>query len=96
MRKYQLVVGGPLKWQKLYKEHGYETQRKHLGEPVGYFMTEFGEVNEVIHMWRYESLEDRAAKRAALYADPKWGEFISQAVPLIETQTTAILHELLA
>ena len=95
MRKYRLAVGGPLKWKKLYNEFGYEPQRKYLGEPVGYFLTEFGGINEVIHMWRYDSLEDRATKRAALFADPEWGKFISQAAPLIETQETAILSEVL-
>ncbi len=95
MRKYRLVIGGPPKWKKLYNEQGYEIQRKYLGEPVGYYLTEFGGVNEVIHMWRYDSLEDRVNKRAGLTSDPKWGEFISQVAPLIETQETAILSELL-
>lgn len=95
MRRYRLGVGGPPKWKQLYREYGYETQRKYLGEPVGYYLTEVGGINEVIHMWRYDSMEDRATRRAALYADPAWGEFISRAAELVETQETAFLSDVL-
>jgi hypothetical protein len=46
--------------------------RRHLGEPYGYFTTETGDLNQFIHLWRYESMADREARRAALYADPAW------------------------
>ncbi len=95
MRKYRLTVGGPAQWKEIYLKQGYEVQRKYLGEPVGYYLTEFGEINEIIHMWRYESMEDRTAKRAAMIADPKWIEFLLAIRPLVETQTTSILTEVL-
>jgi hypothetical protein len=46
--------------------------RKHLGDPYGYFVTETGDLNQFVHLWRYESMADREARRARLYAEPAW------------------------
>lgn len=46
--------------------------RRHLGEPFGYFTTESGTLNQFVHLWRYDDAGDREARRAALYADPRW------------------------
>ena len=35
-----------------------------LGRLIGYFQTEIGDLNHVVHLWAYDSLEDRAARRA--------------------------------
>jgi hypothetical protein len=36
-------------------------QSEHLGNLVGFFTTEFGEVNQVVHIWGYASLDERMA-----------------------------------
>jgi hypothetical protein len=46
--------------------------RRHLGEPHACHTTETGELNQFVHLWRYDSMADRALRRAALYADPAW------------------------
>lgn len=46
--------------------------RRHLGEPHAYYTTETGELNQFVHLWRYDSMADRETRRAALYADPAW------------------------
>jgi hypothetical protein len=66
-------------------------QRRHLGEPVGWFTSKFGQLNQVVHMWRFESLDDRAKRRAALYGDPEWQAFVPKALELIEKQENRIL-----
>jgi hypothetical protein len=30
--------------------------RRHLGDPYGYFVSETGELNQFVHLWRYESM----------------------------------------
>lgn len=61
---------------KLYAEHGYAAQSKHLGTPVVYAATETGNVNAYVHIWAYDDAADRAKKRAALAADPAWAEYL--------------------
>lgn len=46
--------------------------RRHLGEPMAYFTTETGDLNQFVHLWRYDDFADRERRRAALYADPAW------------------------
>ncbi|WP_419921012.1 NIPSNAP family protein [Candidatus Poriferisodalis sp.] len=95
MRRYRLKVGAADRWVKAYKEKGYEAQRKYLGEPVGYYTIGVGDLNDIIHMWRYDTLEERAAKRKALFEDPQWLEFVSEIASLVVTQENSILHSIL-
>jgi len=46
--------------------------RRHLGEPLAYFTTETGDLNQFVHLWRYEDFADRERRRASLYADDQW------------------------
>ncbi|EJT83948.1 NIPSNAP family protein [Pseudomonas putida S11] len=51
LRTYTL---DPLKmadWLSLYQSHALEVQSEHLGNLVGFFTSEFGEVNQVVHIW---------------------------------------------
>ncbi|VTU39750.1 NIPSNAP family protein [Variovorax sp. PBL-E5] len=49
--------------------------RKHLGEPFAYFTTETGELNQFVHLWRYENMADRETRREALYRDADWLDY---------------------
>ena len=61
---------------KLYREHGWETQCKHLGNCVGWYTTIEGQLNQVVHMWGYDSQADRERRRAAMAADPAWAKYL--------------------
>ncbi len=43
-----------------YVAEGMALQVSHLGDLVGWFTTDVGVVNEVVHIWRYASLGERA------------------------------------
>ena len=66
------------KQMALYQEYGLKAQKRHLGEPLAYLITESGEVNTYIHIWVYKDAADRAAKRAAMQADPEWHVFMQK------------------
>ena len=61
---------------KLYEEHGWEVQRRHLGEPLVYGTVETGDVNSYVHVWVFEDAADRARKRKAMTDDPDWQAFL--------------------
>ena len=75
MRTYTVRPLKQADWLALYKEHALPVQLEHLGNLVGFFTTEFGTLNQLVHIWAYESLEDRAARRATMASDPRWAEF---------------------
>lgn len=75
LRTYRVQPNSMDLHMKLYETYGYDVQRRHLGEPVAYLLTESGrDVNSYVHIWAYEDAGDRERRRAALQADPQWHE----------------------
>ncbi len=72
LRTYTMVPGRLGAYLKLYEAEGLPIQMKHLGRLIGYFVTEIGTQNQVVHLWGYDSLADRERRRAAMEADPAW------------------------
>ena len=62
-----------------------------MGTFHAYFTTEIGELNHVVALWSYESLNDRAAKRATMIADTRWQDYLQMVDGLVDTQTSRIL-----
>ena len=90
-RIYTLYPGKVPEYMKHYETEGLAVQIRHLPRMVGYFTTEIGPLNQVIHMWGYDSLDQRAERRAALGADPAWQAYVAKIRPLIITQESKIL-----
>jgi len=82
-RIYTLETGKVPEYLRLYEEEGLAIQTRILPRMVGYFFTEFGPLNQVVHMWAYESLDERTEKRAELVADEGWKAYIAKIRPLI-------------
>lgn len=91
MRIYRLKTGAVPAYLRLVEEEGIRVQEEHLGQLVGYFATEIGRLNEIVHVWAYESLDERERRRAALAGDPRWTAFIPKIQALIEEMETRIL-----
>ena len=77
-RTYTVKPGTMGKQMALYQEYGWKAQPRHLGQPLAYLITESGEVNTYVHIWVYKDAADRAAKRAAMQADPEWQVFMQK------------------
>ena len=56
-RMYTLQVGTAAQYFKNYEEFGMKVQLKHLPHMVGYYVTESGPLNLVVHLWAYDDLE---------------------------------------
>lgn len=90
-RDYRIKAGKLAEFVKLYGEHGLPLQKEHLGTFIGYFTTEIGELNHVVALWSYESLDARAAKRKAMAEDPRWQDYLRRVDGFIEIQNSRIL-----
>lgn len=91
MRTYTLNPRSMPTYLKIYAEKGQAVQRRVLGHMVGYYSVEFGDLNQVIHMWAYDSLADREARRAALQADPEWQTYLAASAGLVIKQENQVL-----
>jgi len=91
-RIYTLKPGKAPEYLRLYEQEGMAIQRPILGNLVGYYSTEIGPLNVVVHLWAYEDLADRTRRRAQLVADPRWQAYVPKIQPLVETQENRILN----
>lgn len=91
VRTYTIRTGLVPEYLELYEREGYEIHTGHLGEPVGWFTSEVGVLNQVVHMWRYASHAEREVKRGRLWADPRWLAFVPKTRPYIERMENQIL-----
>lgn len=91
-RIYTLKVAGAPEWLKAYESEGMKIQLNHLGNMAGYYSTEVGDLNLIVHMWAYESFEDRLKRRAALGADPAWRAYLAKVAHLVLDQKNRILN----
>jgi hypothetical protein len=82
-RTYSLLSGKTGMYLDMFEREGLEIQTRFLGQLKGYFTTESGTLNQVVHLWAYESFEDRQERRRLLWADPAWIAYADQVLPLI-------------
>jgi hypothetical protein len=90
-RTYHLAPARVPEYLRLYEEKGVAIQTRILGNLIGYFSSEIGDLNCIVHMWGYSSLDDRATRRAALGRDPGWQAYLPLVVPLIQRMENRIL-----
>jgi hypothetical protein len=90
-RTYELQPGRLREFLALYEKEGLPVQMKHLGNLVGYFTTEVGNVNEIVHIWGYADLADRTKRRAAMAADPTWQAYLQKSREFMKHMNNKIL-----
>ena len=92
-RTYTLHPGRLPEFLKLYETEGWAVQTEHLGPPYGWFVShDIGELNQIVHIWKYADLSDREQRRAKLGADPRWHAYLSKAAPMFQRMENKILR----
>jgi hypothetical protein len=91
-RIYTLHPGKVPEMVKLYGEEGLALQQKYLGKFLGYFTCETGNLNQVVFLWGYDSVDDRAARRERMAKDPEWQAYLKKVVPLLQKQENKLLR----
>ncbi len=87
-RVYDITVGQMHETIRLYTEVGYPALEaggfaEHL---VGYFVSDTGPLNQLMHLWRFEDDADRRDFWARLFQDGPFMAFASQFRPLVVKQ----------
>lgn len=92
MRTYDVKPGMLNTYLKLFNDVGMPERKPH-NNLVGFWFTEFGGLNQVVHIWSYTSLDQRAALRAELMQNPRWAtDFLPLAMPMLDRMTSVILN----
>jgi len=75
----------------VYRDMALHLQLKYLGNCVGWYQSDIGGLNQVLHMWGYKDMGERQAKRAEMAADPLWGDYLKRGTPLLQRMDVQLL-----
>lgn len=92
MRTYVLHPGQQAPFLRLMGEEGIVIERAVLGRMLGFYTTEIGTQNQVIHLWGYDSFEERQRRRALLAANADWQAFVPKLMPMIRDMQNQLLN----
>ncbi len=90
-RTYTLLPGATPEYMRLYADEGLAIQEPILGRLVGWYTSDFGPLNQIVHIWGYESYAERERRRAELGGDARWQGFLARIRPLILRQESKTL-----
>ena len=88
LRTYTLQVGKMAEAVKLYQEIGFPALQKGGQDKklVGYFQSDTGTINQLVHLWKFDDDADRRAHWAAVFSNKDFVEgFASKFRPLLMT-----------
>jgi hypothetical protein len=91
LRTYQLQPGKTHEFLANFEKLALPVISKYA-ELVGYWSADPGPLNHVFHIWKYNSLDQRAERRAALQRDPDWKPYLAVNQSLIVRQESIILN----
>jgi len=90
LRQYRTHVGKGGEWLGHFK--AIMPVREKYSKNVGLWQTEVAQLNEVVHLWAYRDLNDRASVRAKALQDPEWQAFLARSLPLLAEMRAIILN----
>ncbi len=61
---------------------------KHL---LGYFVSDIGKLNQIVHIWQFKNMAEREAMRGGVNDRPEWKAHLDKIRPLMVSQEVQIL-----
>ena len=72
-----------------------DIRKDDYGKLEGYWLTEIGPLNQVVHLWSYADFSERSRLRGALSKNSRWtGEYLPLIRPLMMRQDIRLLNAL--
>jgi hypothetical protein len=95
LRTYTMKPGTVGEMVKAASEVSTDIRGNNFGKLEGYWFTEIGPLNQVMHMWSYSDLNERARLRGELARNARWtSEYIPLIRPLLVRQDVRLLNAL--
>ena len=92
LRIYTIRPRGMPQYLKLFEELALPLALKYFGEPLGYYVTQIGPLNQVVHLWGFENLADMEQRQAALAGDPGFTKYLTATDGLVIAQEDRIMR----
>ena len=93
LRTYTLKPGAVGQMLKAASTVSHEIRGDKYGKLEGYWSTDIGPLNQVMHLWSYDDFNERARLRKELAANPRWSaEYTPLIHPLMMRQDIRLLN----
>ena len=93
LRCYTLVPGKMPEYLKAAETIGRPARGNNYGVNHGYWTAEFGALNQIWHLWKYDSLNDRERLRGELMKNKDWtGKYVPTIRPWIQRQDLRVMN----
>lgn len=89
LRTYRCHVGKAAEWLEHFTR--ILPFREKYSRNVGLWATKMGTQNQVVHLWAYRSLDERADVRKRVVQEPEWQEFLAKTPPLLAHMESVVL-----
>ncbi len=93
IRTYTLQPGGVAEYLRLYNELGRSVQVEILGDLVGLYQPETGDLNQLVFVWQFDSFEERARRRRQLMEDERFAVFRKATRGLLVKQENRLMKK---
>lgn len=89
LRDHRLHPGTTGQWLETWTR-GMEIREK-FSKPVGVWQSDIGELNRMVSLWPYSSLQQRHDVRRAAARDASWREIVASLGPMMQRMEATIL-----
>lgn len=94
LRTYTLKVGTMGEVLNLYGNEGYPAfSAEEKARLVGYFTSDTGTLNQIVHLWRFEDDAERRTHWKSVFSNEAFMKFAAKLRPNILTQENKLLNE---
>jgi len=95
MRTYSLIAGAAAEFARHAAEVATPIRGDRYGRLEGFWTTEIGRLHQVMHLWSFESFDERHRLRTELFQDSAWvNEYVPLVRPYLVRQDVRLMHEI--
>jgi hypothetical protein len=92
LRTYTIRLRKMAQFLDVFDRLAMPVQLKYLGRPLGMFTSAVGPLNQVVHLWGFDSMGEFDAAHMARDKDPDWPAYLAASEDLITAQETRLIR----
>lgn len=94
-RIYTIKPRGMAEFLEIFDRLAMPVLLRYLGAPLAFYTSSIGPLNQVVHLWGYDSLDDFERRSLARDSDPDFPEYLQASAHLVIAQETRIIKPVL-